>query len=659
MKHLRLAAGVFIMIAVFFLSALPSIADYQFDDIEGPSGISSQWVIINDEFDTFGATHTEAIRISGDLLTANTATVNVINGSPDVSSVSNRNLHTFFIVLAEGEGDFDMNMRSQTLDFDVSSPVLGLNTIVNVNASPYIGTMQPDQSGNTTSGWKNFHFHLARNNDTKNTYDTAIQSFYFQQNPSGSPSNGIPRAMVISNVHSGTAADAVSPLIVRTTLRDSSNLEGNIIAYDRTSWTMNDNKTAGNSQWVFIPVNNLNTDNSRIEYYLTTEVANNSAYRYAVTYPDGTGARIPPHAWKFDIFRPQGTTDIPRTILLNTESNIAPGLVTVYHRKYNVNEQNKTPIRVFQVDTPDAGQYSLTLNHRILYGQRYGSTVTYRVEGKYNLYEITAFRPRLASMESAFFSRVARITKSSGTVGFPSSLSFSTSSVTRSTPEADVIQYFTLNQNAITPSGTTEGIMPVHITFNIPVTLVQDNSWWNNMLEEWRGSGRIEDKFAEKSNLYLRSSNGRLLNLTQELEDKGVYNSAVKVFFDEERGTVTSDNYSGLITVSFIAMMMNGTRDGERPELSIVSDDSNLQQNNYIVIRDGVNDSKWNMTFLIAPAGWYDNPNRQVLTPNSGNYTSNNSSTGSSGGGCGVAAGISTLFALIPAMRKNRREGRL
>lgn len=659
MKHLRLAAGVFIMIAVFFFSALPSIADYQFDDIEGPSGISSQWVIINDESDTFGATHTNAIQISADLLTANTATINVINGSP--STVLNRNLQTFFIVLAEGEGNFDMNMRSQTIDFDVSTPYLGLNTIVNVNASPYIGTMQPNQSGNDTSGWKNFHFRLARNNDTKNTYDTAIQSFYFQQNPGGSSSNGIPRAMVISNVHSGTAADAVSPLIVRTTLRDSSNIEGNIIAYDRTSWLMNDNKTAGNSQWVFIPVDNLDTDNSRIEYYLTTEVANNSAYRYAVTYPDGTGARVPPYAWKFDIFRPQGTTDIPRTILLNSESNIAPGLVTVYHRKYNVNEQNKTPLRVFGVDTPDAGQYALTLNHRILYGQRYGSTVTYRVEGKFNLYEITAFRPRLASMESAFFNRVASITKSSGTVGFPTSLSFSTSSVTRTTPEADVIQYFTLNQNAVTPSGKTEGIMPVHITFNIPVTLIHDNTWWNDMLKTWREDGRIEDKFAEKYNLYLRSSNGRLLNLTQELEDKGVYNSAVKVFFDEDRGTVTSDNYSGLITVSFIAMMMNGTRDGTRPELSIVSDDSNLQQNNYIVIRDGVNDSKWNMTFLIAPAGWYDNPNRQaVANPvNTNTNTNNNSSAGSSGGGCGTFAGITALFALIPAMRKNRSEGRL
>ena len=180
------------------------------------------------------------------------------------------------------------------------------------------------------------------------------------------------------------------------------------------------------------------------------------------------------------------------------------------------------------------------------------------------------------------------------------------------------------------------------------------------MLEEWRGSGRIEDKFAEKYNLYLRSSNGRLLNLTQELEDKSVYDSAVKVFYDDERGVNTRDNVSGLLTVSFMAMMMNGTRDGERPELSIVSDDSNLQQNNYIIIRDGVNDSKWNMEFLIAPTGWWNNPNREAVQVNTNTNTGNNSgSTGSSGGGCGVVAVIPALFALIPAMRKKYHEGRL
>ena len=661
MKQLRLAAGLLAMIAVFFLSAQPSRADYQFDDIEGPSGISSQWVIINDETDTFGATHTEALRISADLLTPGTAAINVINGSP--STVSDRNLQTFFLVVAEGEGDFDMNLRSQTVDFDVSTPQSVLDTTVNENESPYIGTMQAEQSGNDSSAWKNYHFRIARNNDTRNAYDTVIQSFYFQQNATGLPSSGIPRSMVISNVHLGTAADASSPLIVRTTLRDSSGTNasnGNIIAYDRTRWIMNNNATTDNPQWVFIPVDNLDTDNASIPRHLTTEVANNSAYRYAVTYSTGTGATEPPLKWKFDMFRPQGSTNIPAEITLNTESNIAPGLVTVYHRNYNVNEQNKIPLRVFGVDTSDRGHYALTLNHRIIYGKPYGSTYTYPSrEGRFNLYEITAFQFKPASMKSAFFDRVARITKSPGSVGFPSSMSFSTTSVTRDTPEADVIAYFTVNQTASTPAGKTEGIMPLHITFNIPVTLVQGNTWWNEMLQEWHSSGRIEAKFAEKYNLYLRSSNGRLLNLTQELEDKSVYDSAVKVFYDDERGVVTRDNVSGVLTVSLMAMMMNGTRDGERPELSIVSDDSNLQQNNYIVIRDGVSDSKWNMSFLIAPAGWYDNPNRQVVNNNNNNAGNNNSTGSSGGGGCGVLAVIPALLVLIPAMRKKYHEGRL
>ncbi|MBR0249242.1 MAG: hypothetical protein IJQ70_09740 [Synergistaceae bacterium] len=132
MYSLRKAA---LVLAVIAISAGISYADYQFDDLQGPSGVSSQWVVINDTNDTFGASHSEAVRISADLLTSGIARLDVISGN-SANTVQDRNLQTFFLVLSEGAGQFDMSMRSQALAFDVSTPNLGLNTIVNENLTP-------------------------------------------------------------------------------------------------------------------------------------------------------------------------------------------------------------------------------------------------------------------------------------------------------------------------------------------------------------------------------------------------------------------------------------------------------------------------------------------------------------------------------------------
>ena len=646
MYTLRKAALLLSVIAVMVSTAGIGHADYQFDDVLAGSGKGSQWVIINDGQDTFGASYSEAIQISSDILTPGTARLNVINGTPGSASVSDRNMQTFFFVLSEGEGYFDVNVKSQPLDADVSTPMAGVDTIVQENLTPYVNTIDPDQSNNTTSEWKNYHFHLARQS-SRNKYDTVIQSFYVQQNPSGLPSQKITRPMVVSNVYQGTAADGVAPLIVRMSLRDSLLANGNIIAYDRTAWTMNQSKIVGNNQWVFIPVDDLNTDNARIDYHLTTEIANNTAYRYAARFYDSTGKTEPPSRWKFDIFRPQGTTNIPREFILNSESNIAPGLVTVYNRRYNVNEQNKTPLHLFPMDA-GTGDYGLTLNHKILFGKRLGETYTHPAsEGSFNLFEVTAFNFLPAS--TSFLDTVASVTKSAGTVAMPTTSIFSSSSVTRTPIASDVLEYFTVNQNipsSVRGSGS-EGLLPLHITFNIPVTRNADSVWWDDMLQVWRNTGRIEDVFAQNYDLFLRADENNVWNLTEELTKKGYYSELVKVFFDDERGRDTQDNSRGLITVSFIVMLIDGTRDGVRPELSIVPDNSVAQQNNYIVVRDGTSDDRWNMTFFVAPKGWQSNPTNTKTDTNNNNTGSQGVNGGGSGGGGGCAAfGLAGIFAL-------------
>ena len=73
------------------------------------------------------------------------------------------------------------------------------------------------------------------------------------------------------------------------------------------------------------------------------------------------------------------------------------------------------------------------------------------------------------------------------------------------------------------------------------------------MLPDSRGAKSLEKvgKFADTA----------VPALLDEMIKKGAYDSQVKVFMDEDRG---------VITVSFIAMLMDGTRDGARPALYLV-----------------------------------------------------------------------------------------
>ena len=104
-------------------------------------------------------------------------------------------------------------------------------------------------------------------------------------------------------------------------------------------------------------------------------------------------------------------------------------------------------------------------------------------------------------------------------------------------------------------------------------------------------------------------------------------------------------------------MLMNGTRDGVRPELSIVSDNSVTQDKDYIVIRDGNDDNKWNMTFFIAPSGYTVNPDPLPDTPGSDEHSSKSSGS-SGGGGCNFGSGIMALSVIAVMMMINRKKER-
>lgn len=642
-KLITKTAGVFAILAA--LSALsPASADYRFDDLMGPSGISYQWMILNDSGFTFGDSHSTAIDVSGDMVSSSEALLQVLSGKAE-SDIYDNSLNTFFFVTANGQGEFTMNFRSPTLEqFNPVTPNLQLSTPWNealtVNEA-YTDTKtalgQPDGYDAT---WRSYNFQLTRP-DTE-TYNTVAQYFYFHQNPRDTSSQGIPRPFVISNVHPGTATDA--PLELRLTLRDSNSNSGNIVAYDSDFWSMEDSMSMGGDDWVFVPVQDFNSKSAT--YYLTTEVSNHCSVRYAALPYTNYGSWQSPSKWKFDLARSQGTTNIFREFDLAPESHIAPGLVTIYRRPYQLSESDKRPLRLFPIDdTRGTGVYDLILNHRLLYGKRLGETYKETGDAGVSMFEVTAFEFQPASMN--FLDTLALITGSWGKVVMPSTQIFTGASVKRDTTNipSSALQYFTIDQTIPATLRTTgkEAMLPLHITFNIPVTALGADAW-NDILRAWRQNrGRIVEAFADYYHLYLLAdTNGqkRLWNLTQEMAK---YPGQIKVFLDEDRGRITRDNDRGVITVSFIVMLMDGTRDGERPELSVIPDNTNVSSAEYVAIRDGAFDNKWRMTFFVGPANYSINQEKVTIPT-----TNESVSSGSGGGGCNVGMlGMISLAAIV------------
>ena len=669
MTVLRRTAGVITALAVIACLADCGQANYRFDDLLGSSGKSYQWVVINNAGDTFGDSHTEAIDVSGDVLNSTTSVLNVLSGKSE-EAISDQSLHTLFFVTANGEGNFTMNFRApEAQQFEINTPNLQLSTPYDEQETTrrlYIDTKtsagRPTGKDYYDDLWRSYNFTIMRQ-DARTEYDTVAQYFYFLQDPTETSSQGIPRPFVIANVHPGTAADdPYSALEMRLTLRDGASNNSNIVAYDKTRWSMTGPKSAGGRQWVFVPVDNLDIGNSRINYYLTTEVVNHCSARYAA-YEGSTRNWLFPRYWKFDILRLNNVMDIERQVFLAEQSHIVPGLVTVYNRTWNVNETSKIPLTLYAIDDTggNGGVYPLTLNHRIIYGKRLGPTYTRAAsEGGFNSVEVTAFQPRPGT-GTAFYDNVARLSGSTKTVASPTTNIFTASSVKHDasalTSRAEI--YFTVDQAIPSSlrSSSTEGILPMHVVMNLPVTRMQA-SVWETLLRESRRStdGNINDSFSDYYHIYamVKADDGsdNPWDLTEELMK---HDGQLKVFIDEERGRITQDNDRGLVTVSFMLMLMNGTRDGSRPmitytpDIITVPDNTDGEEIEYVVVRDGNNDTRWNMTFFLAPADYFNNPPADTNTQS---QTTEPTSSSGGGGGCNIGASLLVASAFLFILRR-------
>ncbi|MDR1731491.1 MAG: hypothetical protein LBR61_05300 [Synergistaceae bacterium] len=618
-KKARITVWASVLLMILF--AAECRADYQFDDLYGPSGVGAQWMAVTTSMTTGGnATFRAPLDTEGNLALSR-ASVYLTNGRGLASSPNGDGwgIHTLFLVMPGNNGSmrvsFDWLPRVPSPGESFTQDVLVDNASYQVVKTPLTQSSAPD---------KLFDLSFLKTVDA-GKYGSVRGNFIFHQNPNDLPSQTLQVPFIVANVYDGTAEG--NPLLFRSTIRETATGTGNgdIVAHDRFTWKVVDDLTVGtDTDWVFVPISKLPVDSNAVNYRMSTEVVNYTGIRYAMQRYDGyVWNPMYPSRWAFDV---PAQTDVPSTLYLDELSHIPPGLVTTYNQSFNVVSGVRETMHMYPVD-PASGFRNLTISHRSIFGLDLG---TGRDSASPHGYSVTGFS--LLSAGTNFLSNVASALGVSeaqmpeGTDGVMGG------AVSYAWVGGDAIGSFSVS--APVPgrlSGASRaGILPLHVTFNLPRSNQLVYPKWDELLKEWRETGEIRNTFISSFGLYMQDAFGNNLDLTDWLRNQGAYTKTVKVFLDEQRS---------VLTVSFIVLLA----DGPRSVVRLVNDTTTATSNSFIVAMDGSGDNKWEMTFFVASNGYVSTDRPQ--------------SKSSSGGGCNTGSAGFVLLMLpvcIPVIVKRR-----
>jgi hypothetical protein len=623
-----LAAG---LTAVF--SPVPAAAQFRFDDLFGPSGAGAQWMAVADEAMYTGgnaARDTPLDTVSNIVLGRSYVRIANGKGLPPLSpNGEGWNLHTLFLVLPGDNAQMQVRFRVRP---EVSSDQTAVTPAVGADLPDYVLGESFSETFDENGKSERLYSLSFDKRLSAGSFGTSRGTFIFHQNPSGGlPSQTLQIPFVAANVYDGTAEG--NPLRFLTTIRD--NDFGDIAAHRRFGWNaVNDAIQGPDGDWVFVPLSRLPIGRDPVAYRLKTEVANYTGIRYALQRYDQLDVPDfdPPDRWAFDLPESEMKEHgVPLELDLDELSHIPPGLVTTYRHTFNaVTGAARTILYLYPVDPTQrldgtgAGYRTLTLEHRSIFGLKLGSPVRGPVGGGKNvpLFNVTGFRLIPAEPEDDFLRKL-------GGAAMPEPEDGVTLGVESVSPASDVIA--ALNVDTRVPNRLEEGLLPLHVTFNLPRSNQIVNLRWDALLREWRATGDIRDIFAELFSVYFRDGGGKNLNLLEWLKqqtDKTLYARTVKVFLDEERE---------LLTVSFVVLLADGGSSAVR----VVEDATVATRHSYIAAWDGSADRKWSLQIFAAPAAYVPTDRE---TEDGG------------GGGCAAWAGFGVL-SLLPLLLLQLKRG--
>ena len=502
--------------------------------------------------------------------------------------------------------------------------------------------------------------------------------------------------LVIANVYDGDASEV--PLQFDMTVYDSAadKTADHVVSRVKFTWDVQEDMNDLDFGTFFMVQSSAD---SMPTYYLETQITNRTGTRYRLYRYDMLGRtsgyqEIRPDRWKYDLLLSPAQLQretLPQYFHLDAQSQIAPGLVTVYdHSVYGTIDTAYDTYESFQInDYMNSAPRNLRLNYKRVRGldliegseenldgvrtkefvMTFADVVKNEDETAYELTNLMG-KPPVMTTAAANGSGSSRRgnTAAHNTPVYINSSAIDSFRFVKPVPEGlvtyTVISRDTESQDTTTPAPEPEPapapetpaeeenaasamfspaaveitlisneipLQPLSVRMRIPRQNQLVVSHWEDF-ENAADTRALFNTFARYGAVWLRStSTGELdTNFFTAIDKKGSNINAGAA--DCIRAFIYEDE----LYLDFIVLLADGSsrNSGKTAYVELFRDDGIP----YVLIGDGNENGQWDMTFYIAAAGENPTPRDDTGT-NSGESSGNNSGGNNSGGSSGSNSG--------------------
>ncbi len=460
--------------------------------------------------------------------------------------------------------------------------------------------------------------------------------------------------LVIANVHDGPASDPGNELYFDMTIQETSgdlsggyvsgDVIGDVITRTKFRWGVSDNMTR-NLGTLFI----MTPYGGRMPTYtLLSRITNRTGTRYRVqrydtlgvpASDDLIGGRSPrdlePLHWRYDL-TPDLYGSLPAYFLLDEQSQVAPGLVTVYRNKIDTTYGSSESFRLYPF-SDEGKKYDLRLSYRRIGGMTRLGRVYSQFTGNRYRWRATAFHMTFADVVKNETNTERELTLMMGKPPVMPKAGYGFGGVSDKYIKADALNSFeiaslvpadlvSMDQEVVSRDASGDvvsrdvptqiAVLPMQIRFCIPRQEQLLVGHWEEL--EQATEAQLLERFARFGTVWVRSTqtNERDMNLFSAIGNRGAdLGECVRAFIHDD-----------CLYLDLIVLMA----DAKSPKAQytayceIVRDD----EVPYVLLGDGAADGKWNLSFYVAAAG----SNPQPGYPESGDKRPSKGKE--EGGGC-------------------------
>ena len=538
-------------------------------------------------------------------------------------------VESVYLVLKEGRGDLKVLFGN---DYAHHSPYGPQNAMEDLLlAIPGYTTRATPGRPQLVSGGSWLDTALSFQSESPQSYGSSMGYLTFRQSAEFDTGftgyrESIKIPLVVANVHDGSASDSGNELIFDMAVVYS----GDVVTRSKFRWGADRDLTRDIGTFFMIRPYGAAAPG----YTLETRITNRTGTRYRAQRYDtlgsaGYGDLLPKH-WLYDL-TPDLYGSLPESFLLDAQSQIAPGLVTVYENALDMTHSSSESFRLYPYRGSEAAS-NLRLTYRRVGGMASYNSVS--AAGTPPAWTATGFNMTFADIAANGTNTADEIAAFTGGKPVMPPTGYNFTGAEYKYVKADAFNSFTISADAPAgfPASDDIALLPVHIRMRISRSEALLAGIWDNL----SNADSVVSTFANTCAVWIRSdyTAERDMNLFTTLRNRG---SSVEK-------CAQAFTYGDYLYLDFIVLIADAVSQntGKTAFCQVVEDDGVP----YILIGDGNVDGKWNLTFYVAAAG--SNPGTDPgETPNPGT-----DSSGGDGGGCtafspAVFAGIALLILLF------------